>query len=122
MASFRKRNGKWQARIQRKHSPSISQSFYELDTAKKWVRKIEREIDLGLILLKPSKTPFSYLLIRYQKEILPLKVRIDVVYVRNKSFLYDLLIVMKTCLIIFNRIVGKKNFKLPKEYYLAKKI
>lgn len=73
MASFRKRNGKWQARIQRKHSPSISQSFYELDTAKKWVRKIEREIDLGLILLKPSKTPFSYLLIRYQKEILPLK-------------------------------------------------
>ena len=58
----------------------------------------------------------------YIKEILPLKVRIDVVYVRNKSFLYDLLIVMKTCLIIFNRIVGKKNFKLPKEYYLAKKI
>ena len=73
MASFRKRNGKWQARIQRKHSPSISQSFYELDTAKKWVRKIEREIDLGLISLKPSKTPFSHLLIRYQKEILPLK-------------------------------------------------
>ena len=73
MASFRKRNGKWQARIQRKHSPSISQSFYELDTAKKWVRKIEREIDLGLISLKPSKTSFSNLLIRYQKEILPLK-------------------------------------------------
>ena len=95
MASFRKRNGKWQARIQRKHSPSISQSFYELDTAKKWVRKIEREIDLGLISLKPSKTPFSYLLIRYQKEILPLKkntqadfFRINVILQHTLSKLY----------------------------------
>lgn len=95
MASFRKRNGKWQARIQRKHSPSISQSFYELDTAKKWVRKIEREIDLGLISLKPSKTPFSHLLIRYQREILPLKkntqadfFRINVILQHTLSKLY----------------------------------
>ena len=95
MASFRKRNGKWQARIQRKHSPSISQSFYELDTAKKWVRKIEREIDLGLISLKPSKTPFSHLLIRYQREILPLKkntqadfFRINVILKHTLSKLY----------------------------------
>ena len=95
MASFRKRNGKWQARIQRKHSPSISQSFYELDTAKKWVRKIEREIDLGLISLKPSKTPFSRLLIRYQQEILPLKkntqadfFRINVILQHKLSRLY----------------------------------
>ena len=95
MASFRKRNGKWQARIQRKHSPSISQSFYELDTAKKWVRKIEREIDLGLISSKPSKTPFSHLLIRYQQEILPLKkntqadfFRINVILQHTLSRLY----------------------------------
>ena len=95
MASFRKRNGKWQARIQRKYSPSISQSFYELDTAKKWVRKIEREIDLGLISLKPSKTPFSHLLIRYQREILPLKkntqadfFRINVILQHTLSKLY----------------------------------
>ena len=95
MASFRKRNGKWQARIQRKHSPSISQSFYELDTAKKWVRKIEREIDLGLISLKPSKTSFSHLLIRYQQEILPLKkntqadfFRINVILQHTLSRLY----------------------------------
>jgi len=73
MASFRKRNGKWQARIQRKYLPSVSQSFYELDIARKWVRKIEREIDLGLIQIRPAKTNLSQLLLRYQKEILPLK-------------------------------------------------
>ncbi len=58
----------------------------------------------------------------YIKEILPLKVRMDVVYVRNRSLLYDLSIIMKTCMIIFNRSIGRKKFKLPKEYYLAKQI
>lgn len=58
----------------------------------------------------------------YIKEILPIKVKIDVVYVRNKSLLYDLSIVIKTCAIILKRSIGIKSFKLPKEYYLAKNI
>jgi len=73
MASFRKRNGKWQARIQRKHLPSVSQSFYELDIARKWVRKMEREIDLGLLQIRPDKNPLAQLLLRYQNDILPSK-------------------------------------------------
>lgn len=58
----------------------------------------------------------------YIKEILPLKVKIDVVYVRNKSFFYDLTIIMKTVIIIFQRSFGKKDFPLPKEYHLAQKL
>lgn len=58
----------------------------------------------------------------YIKEILPLKVKIDVVYVRNKSIMYDLKIIFKTIFIILQRSFGKKEFPLPKEYYLAKKL
>lgn len=58
----------------------------------------------------------------YIKEILPLKIKIDVVYIRNKSFLYDLKIIIKTFIIILQRSFGKKNFPLPKEYYLAQKL
>jgi lipopolysaccharide/colanic/teichoic acid biosynthesis glycosyltransferase len=58
----------------------------------------------------------------YIKEILPLKVKMDVVYVRNRSFFYDFSIIFKTCFIILKRSVGIKKFNLPKEYYLAKSI
>lgn len=58
----------------------------------------------------------------YINRILPLKVRIDAVYVRNKSFLYDFKIIIKTLIIIFQKSIGKKDFKLPKEYILAQKI
>lgn len=55
----------------------------------------------------------------YIKEILPVKVRMDVVYVREKSFSYDLIIVLKTIAIISQKFLGKKEFKLPKEYFKA---
>lgn len=58
----------------------------------------------------------------YINIILPLKVRLDVIYVRNKSFLYDFKIIIKTLIIIFQKSIGKKDFKLPKEYSLAQKI
>ena len=58
----------------------------------------------------------------YIKEILPLKVKIDVVYVRNKSFIYDIKIIIKTFTIILQRSFGKKDFPLPKEYHLAQKL
>ena len=58
----------------------------------------------------------------YIKEILPLKVKIDVVYVRNRSFLYDVKIIIKTFIIIVLRSFGKKDFPLPKEYHLAQKL
>lgn len=73
MASFRKRYGKWQARIQRQGLPSITQSFHDYNLAQKWARKVEREIDLGVINIKPKKTVFKKCLIRYEHDILPLK-------------------------------------------------
>ena len=59
---------------------------------------------------------------KYIKEILPLKVKIDVVYVRNKSLFYDFKIIIKTVIIIVQRSFGKKDFPLPKEYHLAQKL
>lgn len=47
MASFRKRQNKWQARIQRKGFPDITKSFSQFSVASQWARKIERELDLG---------------------------------------------------------------------------
>ena len=41
MASFRKRQNKWQARIQRKGQPTITKSFNQFSVASQWARKIE---------------------------------------------------------------------------------
>ena len=74
MASFRKRNNKWQVRIQRQDYPPIAKSYIELNTAKHWASKVEREMDRGTFFI--SKTKPERLLIclqRYQKEILPTK-------------------------------------------------
>lgn len=55
----------------------------------------------------------------YISEILPLKVRMDVIYVREKSLWYDIQLVFKTIVIIFQKFFGKKEFRLPKEYLKA---
>jgi len=47
MASFRKRNNKWQVRIQRQDYPTIAKSFIELKTAKQWASQVEREMILS---------------------------------------------------------------------------
>lgn len=72
MASFRKRNQKWQVRIQRKDQPGLSKSFHQLSDAKIWARQKERELDLG-IQFNHSTISLREALIRYQKEILPQK-------------------------------------------------
>lgn len=58
----------------------------------------------------------------YIQHVMPLKVALDVVYVRNKSLLYDLLIITKTINIITLRILGKTTFSEPKELDIAKKL
>ena len=72
MATFRKRYGKWQARIQRQFQPSLSKTFDKLSDAKMWGREQERILDLGLQIAQP-KIQLSKLLIRYRDEILPSK-------------------------------------------------
>ena len=73
MASFRKRNHKWQVRIQRHDYPPIAKSFIELKTAKQWASKVEREMDRGTFISKTKPERLQICLQRYQKEILPTK-------------------------------------------------
>ena len=72
MASFRKRNQKWQVRIQRKDQPVLSKSFHQLSDAKIWARQKERELDLG-IQFNHSTMTVREALLRYHQEILPQK-------------------------------------------------
>lgn len=58
----------------------------------------------------------------YITEILPLKVKLDVVYVREKNLSYDLKIVFKTLWIIYQKLSGKTEFDYPKEYSKAQKL
>jgi hypothetical protein len=52
MATYRKRNNKWQVRIQRQNYPSIAKTFVYKEDAKIWARQQEREIDLGNDFIK----------------------------------------------------------------------
>lgn len=72
MATYRKRNNKWQVRIQRKNNPPISKTFVYKEDAKMWARQQEREIDLGIEAANQDIT-LKTLLLRYQQEILPTK-------------------------------------------------
>lgn len=58
----------------------------------------------------------------YLETILPTKVKMDVVYARNKSFLYDMSLVVRTIKVILLRAFGKKSFAYPPEYFEALKL
>ena len=46
MATFRKRNDKWQARVQRSGQTSLANSFNTQADAIKWARNVETQPDL----------------------------------------------------------------------------
>ena len=50
MATFRKRNDKWQARVQRSGQSSIAKSFHSKADALKWARNVESQLDLGTLV------------------------------------------------------------------------
>lgn len=56
----------------------------------------------------------------YNETILPIKQEMELYYVRNASLKTDLIIILKTAVIILEVIFGKKEFPYPKEYYIAK--
>jgi len=51
----------------------------------------------------------------YEEEFLPLKLDVELYYVDNSKFIYDMKIVFKTAWIILMILMGKKIFDLPKE-------
>lgn len=55
----------------------------------------------------------------YLSKILPVKMEMELYYVENKNFWYDIKIIFRTAIIIFLKIFGKKTFTYPPEYKIA---
>lgn len=73
MATFRQRNNKWQARVQRNGYPDIAKSFDTKTDAIKWATHTEAQIDKGSFISTAlaERTTFSELILRYLQEVTP---------------------------------------------------
>ena len=75
MATFRKRNGKWQARIQVSGGPTQARTFYRLSDARKWAQQTEEAYQQGLMETRPDPITLYEAFQRYLKDINPRKKR-----------------------------------------------
>ena len=76
MATIRKRQNKWQVQIRRKGFASVSKSFHKKADADSWARMLEAKADandLPQAYKLPINLKLSSLIVRYQREVLPLK-------------------------------------------------
>jgi len=73
MATFRKRNDKWQARIQRRGQTALAKSFHNKADAIKWARNVESQLDLGTLAPKQTIPRLMPMLERYVEEVTPTK-------------------------------------------------
>ena len=74
MATYRKRNGKWQAIVRHKDIGTRARSFHTKQAAIKWAVGEERKLTEGVTgVLKPSDVKLGQLLQRYVAEVLPAK-------------------------------------------------
>ena len=74
MATYRKRNGKWQAIVRHKDIGTRARSFHTKQAAIKWAVGEERKLTEGVIgVLKPSEVTLGQLLQRYVANVLPSK-------------------------------------------------
>ncbi len=73
MASFRKRSGKWQARIIRDGYPDQTKTFDSKAAAEKWARALESEIDKGQFVdvSEAQRTTLGDVIARYLVEVTP---------------------------------------------------
>jgi integrase len=55
MASFRKRNGKWQVQVRRLGHPPITRSFIKKADADTWARQIENQLDRSDLPVDPKQ-------------------------------------------------------------------
>ena len=71
MATFRKRNNRWQVQIRKTGNPTLTKTFVLKTNAQKWAHKTERKLDEGLVLqsLSPTYETLSQILERYKNEI-----------------------------------------------------
>ena len=74
MATYRKRNGKWQAIVRHKDIGTTSRSFHTKQAAIKWVISDEEQLDAGTFgTLRPTYVTLGELLERYSCEVTPAK-------------------------------------------------
>lgn len=75
MGSFRKREGRWQARVVRKGYPPVSKTFGTRQDAEKWARSVEREIDRESYTDRRvlHRMTLGDLLRRYREQVTPTK-------------------------------------------------
>lgn len=73
MASYRQRNGKWQARVLRDGYPDQTKTFATKSDAEKWARAIESEIDKGQFVnvSEAQRTTLGDVVARYLVEVTP---------------------------------------------------
>ena len=73
MASYRQRNGKWQARVLRDGYPAQTKTFATKADAEKWARSIETAIDRGVFVnvSEAQRTTLGDLIGRYLVEVTP---------------------------------------------------
>ena len=87
MATFRKRNGKWQVRIQRASGPSQARTFFTMSDAKLWARKVERDYDLGITEVRLALITLGDAFKRYLIEVNPRKKRPGIERYRIQAWL-----------------------------------
>ena len=74
MATYRKRNGKWQAIVRHKTIGTTSLSFHTKQAAIKWVISVEEQLEAGTFgTLRPTHITLGELLERYASEVTPAK-------------------------------------------------
>ena len=74
MATFRKRNGKWQAIVRRKTIGTTLRSFHTKQAAINWVLIIEEQLEAGTFgTLRPTHITLCEILERYSGEVNPVK-------------------------------------------------
>ena len=74
MATYRKRNGKWQAIVRHKTIGTTSRSFHTKQAAIKWVVIVEEQLEAGTFrTLRPTHVTLGELLERYSGEVTPSK-------------------------------------------------
>ncbi len=73
MASIRAHGNGWQARVRRKGYPDITKTFLSRQTAEKWARSVEAEIDQGQFFSvnEAQRTTLGELIERYLIEVTP---------------------------------------------------
>jgi integrase len=73
MASYRQRNGKWQARVLHDGCPDQTRTFATKADAEKWARSVESKIDRGVFanVSEAQRTTLGDAIARYLVEVTP---------------------------------------------------